>query len=120
MLNNFSKIESIIFNHNPIDLLAKLSYLSWMMKTDAFSDLDEQSFTFLQVKEALYYVLAFLFSHQVSNINENKISFDDLSFLIKSIYLDNISKEYEENNLNHISRKLCYTQKKVEKFFQDF
>ena len=73
MLNNFSKIESIIFNHNPIDLLAKLSYLSWMMKTDAFSDLDEQSFTFLQVKEALYYVLAFLFSHQVSNINENKI-----------------------------------------------
>lgn len=120
MPNNFSKIESIIFNHNPIDLLAKLSYLSWMMKTDAFSDLDEQSFTFLQVKEALYYVLAFLFSHQVSNINENKISFDDLSFLIKSIYLDNISKENEENNLNHISRKLCYTQKESGEILPSF
>ena len=30
MVNHFSKIDSAIFNHNLIDLLAKLSYLSWI------------------------------------------------------------------------------------------
>ena len=56
MINNSSKIENIILNNNPLDLLAKLSYLSWMMRTDAFSDLNEQSFSFLRAKETLHYV----------------------------------------------------------------
>lgn len=111
MIKNSSEIESIIFNHNPIDLLSKLSYLSWMMQTDAFCDLDEQSFTFLQAKEALHYVLAFFISHKVSNISENKISFDDLAILIDRINRDGIKRTSAEDNLNHISRKLRYTQK---------
>ena len=111
MINNSSKIDSTIRNHNPIDLLAKLSYLSWMMQTDAFCDLNEQSFNFLQTKEALHYVLAFLFSHKIVNISENKISFDELTFLISSINLNDQKYEIEENDLNHISRKLRYTQR---------
>ena len=111
MINNSSKIDSTIRNHNPIDLLAKLSYLSWMMQTDAFCDLNEQSFNFLQTKEALHYVLAFLFSHKIVNISENKISFDELTFLISSINLNYQKYEIEENDLNYISRKLRYTQR---------
>lgn len=111
MINNSSKIDSTIRNHNPIDLLAKLSYLSWMMQTDAFCDLNEQSFNFLQTKEALHYVLAFLFSHKIVNISENKISFDELTFLISSINLNDQKYEIEENDLNYISRKLRYTQR---------
>lgn len=72
MIDNSLKIEKIILNHNPIDLLAKLSYLSWMMKTDAFSDLDKQSFTYLQAKEALHYILSFIFSHKIPKISEKK------------------------------------------------
>lgn len=111
MINNSSKIEKTIFDHNPIDLLAKLSYLSWMMQTDAFSDLNEQSFTFLQAKNAMHYVLAFLFSHTVSNISEKKISFNDLSLLIKNINFDNIKRIFGKDDLDHLSRKLRYTQK---------
>lgn len=111
MINNYSQIESTILNHNPIDLLAKLSYLSWMMQTDAFCDLNEQSFDFLQAKETLHYVLAFLFSHKISNVNTNKISFEDLSNLINSINLTDLKIEIGENDLNHISRKLRYTQR---------
>ncbi len=110
MINNYSQIESTILNHNPIDLLAKLSYLSWMMQTDAFCDLNEQSFDFLQAKETLHYVLAFLFSHKISNVNTNKISFEDLSNLITSINLTDLKIEIGESALNHISRKLRYTQ----------
>lgn len=111
MINNSLKIEATIFNHNPIDLLAKLSYLSWMMQADAFRDSNEQSFNFLQAKEALHYVLAFLVSHKIYNISENKISYDELTLLINSIYLDNIKNEIRENNLNHMSMKLRYTQR---------
>ena len=111
MINNSSKVEKIILNHNPIDLLAKLSYLSWMMKTDAFSDLDGQSFTYLQAKETLHYVLAFLFSHKISKISEKKIAFDKLVFLISSINLDELKRTLSEENLNHLSRKLRYTQR---------
>lgn len=111
MINNYSQIESTILNHNPIDLLAKLSYLSWMMQTDAFCDLNEQSFDFLQAKETLHYVLAFLFSHKISNVNTNKISFEDLSNLINSINLTDLKIDIRESALNHISRKLRYTQK---------
>ena len=111
MINNYSKIKETIFNHDPIDLLAKLSYLSWMMRTDAFCDLNKQSFTFLQAKEVLHYVLAFLFSHKVSKISTNKISFDDLSFLINSINLEDVKSTLSQDNLDHISRKLRYTQR---------
>ena len=111
MIDNSSKIEKIILNHNPIDLLAKLSYLSWMMQTDAFTDLNEQSFIFSQAKEALHYVLAFLFSHKISNISENKISFDKLAFLINNIDIDELKRTLSEENLNHLSWKLRYTQR---------
>lgn len=110
MINNSSKIENIILNNNPLDLLAKLSYLSWMMRTDAFSDLNEQSFSFLRAKETLHYVLAFLFSHKILNISEHKISFDELTLLINNINSDELKRKLSENNLNYISRKLRYTQ----------
>ena len=111
MIDNSLKIEKIILNHNPIDLLAKLSYLSWMMKTDAFSDLDKQSFTYLQAKEALHYILSFIFSHKIPKISEKKINYDDLFLLIKNITFYDIRKEINGNTLDSMSRKLNYTQK---------
>lgn len=120
MLNNFTSINENILSHNPIDLLAKLSYLSWMMKTNVFSDLDEQSVTYLQAKEALHYILSFIFSHKIPKISEKKINYDDLFLLIKNITFLDVEKEINGNALDSMSRKLNYTQKESGEILPSF
>lgn len=104
--------DKIIQSCDPIDLLSKLSYLKWLMMTDAFSDREKQPFAFLQVKYALHYVMAYLLSHKLGETAHQSILYERISALICALAQEEAHRNFnEETKLDKLSEKLQYTQK---------
>ena len=107
---DFSLVNEIIDTCEPTDLLAKLAYLKWLMKTDAFSDLFQQPFTYADAQNAAYYVLAYLLSHHQKQIPREKIGYTELTTLIKSISSEQLRNKFACGGLSLLSEKLSYAQ----------
>lgn len=104
--------DKIIQSCDPIDLLSKLSYLKWLMMTDAFSDREKQPFAFLEVKYALHYVMAYLLSHKLGETAHQSILYERISALICTLAQEEAHRSLnEETTLDKLSEKLQYTQK---------
>lgn len=97
-------IYEIIDTSETIDLLAKLSYLKWMTKTDIFSDISTNSINFYNAKNALYFVISYVFSHASKFKLQTKITYTKIVNLINEIdkfYVSSMLNNYIDDDLTN-------------------
>lgn len=104
------QIYAIIDQSEPIDLLAKLSYLKWLIMTDAFIEVDQRSIQFVSIKDTLYFVTSYLFTHSRNSENKLKITFDKLNSLLDKVWLFWKLSYSDDHSNDDLTNKLNYAQ----------
>lgn len=77
MANCTKKIIAKLEGYDPIDLLGKISYLDFLLKTDFLVDYEQESKHVFLIRNALYFLVPFYMTHMV-NVGIKHMNYEDI------------------------------------------
>ena len=103
--NCTKKIIAKLEGYDPIDLLGKISYLDFLLKTDFLVDYEQESKHVFLIRNALYFLVPFYMTHMV-NVGIKHMNYEDILDVASVIF--SISNDYFDENED--VRKIAYGQ----------